>query len=164
MEMRTGERIAFQDIICETWALSGGLATWLATSLNKVGKIQARKQGEAKTCQVFIYMSDALTRARNQNSPQFLPTSFITPPCLCPCHCTVEHAACFLLDGWTESVKAWEHQEPDIFFKLVYNRLPKDGGWVSSCGMNKLRPYKEHTYEMLGILKTTTNNGPNIWM
>lgn len=121
MEMRTGERSAFQDIICKTWALSGRLITWLATSLNKVGKIQARKQGEAKTCQVFIYMSDALTRARNQNSLQFLPTSFITPPCLCPCHSTVEHAACFLLDGWTEAVRAWEHQEPDTFFKLVYN-------------------------------------------
>lgn len=126
MEMRTGERSAFQDIICKTWALSGGLTTWLATSLNKVGKIQARKQGEAKTCQVFIYMSDALTRARNQNSLQFLPTSFITPPCLCPCHCTVEHAACFLLDGWTETVKAWEHQEPDNFLSLFttgYQRM-----------------------------------------
>lgn len=126
METRTGERSAFQDIICKTWALSDGLTTWLATSLNKVGEIQARKQGEAKTCQVFIYMSDALTRARNQNYLQFLPTSFITPPCLCPCHCTVEHAACFLLDGWTETVKAWEHQEPVIFFSLFttgYQRM-----------------------------------------
>lgn len=25
------------------------------------------------------------------------------------------------------------------FFKLVYNRIPKDGGWVSSCGTNKSR-------------------------
>lgn len=78
------------------WALSGRPpATWLATSLNRAEAIQPRRGSTTATCQVFIYMSDATTRAGNQNSLPLPPSSFTAPPCPCPCHFTVGHAAFF---------------------------------------------------------------------
>lgn len=84
------------DITCETLSVIGQApATWLATSLNRAEAIQPRRGSTTATCQVFIYMSDATTRAGNQNSVPLPPSSFTAPPCLCPCHFTVGHAAFF---------------------------------------------------------------------
>lgn len=77
------------DITCEALSVIGQApATWLATSLNRAEAIRPRRGSTTATCQVFIYMSDATTRAGNQNSVPL-------PPCLCPCHFTVGHAAFF---------------------------------------------------------------------